>query len=104
MKPLRSVPSNYFLRNQEIPFPKVREKVAINKQQDQTILKIFEDYSQSEFSAWDIFDIAGWRGYGYLITSIRRSITTLKRAGIIVKTGQKMERENSINNLWQLKK
>lgn len=33
-----------------------------------------------------------------------KAITTLKKAGIIVKVGQKMERENSINNLWQLKK
>lgn len=103
MKPLRSIPHNYYRNNLVIPFKEYKEKKAINKEQDWKILGIFASYPELSFSAWEIFDRCGELGYGYLITSIRRSVTTLKDAGYIIKTGQKMEREGSQNCLWQLK-
>lgn len=104
MKPLRSIPSDYHRNNLVIPFKEYKEKKAINKEQDLKILGIFSRYPEMSFTAWEIWDRCGELNYGYLIGSVRRSVTTLKDAGYIIKTGQKMEREGSQNNLWRLAK
>lgn len=99
-----AIQSNYYTRNLVIPFPEVKEKVAINKEQDMKIMGIFTSHPDMSFTAWEVWDVCGELGYGYLIGSVRRSVTTLKKANIIEKTGQKMEREGSTNNTWRLKK
>lgn len=104
MKPLRSIPSNYHQRNLVIPFKEYRVKKAINKEQDWKILGIFASYPDKWFTSWEVWDRCGELNYGYLIGSVRRSVTTLKKAGYISKVGQKMEREGSVNNCWQLNK
>lgn len=77
----------------------VREKKAIN--QNEKILQFFKEHMFSDFTPSEV-----WLKFGQQqpLTSIRRAITDLTKAGELVKTENKRKGfYNEINSTWKLK-
>lgn len=61
-----------------------------NAKQDEIILKIFQN-APNGLSPWRALSIAQSYGYRFPITSCRRAITNLAKAGKLVKTGRQIK-------------
>ena len=60
--------------------------VKINKKQDQEILDYFKIFNQFQPSVcWSLF----FKSFNVPLTSVRRSINTLTKAGYLIKTTEK---------------
>lgn len=60
------------------------------KKQEIIILDVFKKYGMI-LSPWKVYSICSSLGINYPITSIRRSITNLQRAGKLIKTSRKVK-------------
>lgn len=58
--------------------------------QDIIVLELFQDSPDSSFTAWEALKKLEAKGHSYLITSVRRAITTLTKQGVLVNTGVKV--------------
>jgi hypothetical protein len=86
---------------QLLPSEKVeREKKALN--QNEKILAFFKENPMSDFTPAEV-----WLKFGqqYPLTSIRRAISDLTKAGDLIKTDLKRKGiYNEINCVWKLKR
>lgn len=57
--------------------------------QDIIILELFQDNPDRAYTAWECLALLEQLGYKYLITSVRRAITTLTKQGLLINTGIK---------------
>lgn len=57
--------------------------------QDIIILELFQDNPDRALTAWEALNLLESKGYKYLITSVRRAITTLTKQGLLINTGIK---------------
>lgn len=70
--------------------------------QTEVILSVFQDHPHTWFSPWDVFYHLGQQ---YMITSVRRAITTLTDAGYLVKGERKRSGPaNEWGYVWKLKR
>lgn len=70
--------------------------------QTEVILKVFQDHPHTSFSPWDVYYHLGQQ---YMITSVRRAITTLTDAGYLVKGERKRSGPaNEWGYVWKLKR
>lgn len=75
----------------------MRERI---RGQNRRILKFFENNSSGRFTPFEVSNIGDIPGP---ITSIRRSISDLTKAGYLVKTNHMKEGDWGVNNhTWQL--
>lgn len=66
--------------------------------QDIIILELFQDNPDRALTAWEALNLLESKGYKYLITSVRRAITTLTKQGLLINTGiKKVELYNRPN-------
>lgn len=79
--------------------------IEISAGQDAVILAIMKHYSDREFTPWQLHDILQEKGKKTLITSVRRSLTTLTvhRKKLIHTRHLKEERQGSPNSTWRYK-
>lgn len=69
--------------------------------QDLEVLEVFKRHSQSSFTTYMVWDLLGQK---MLKSSVGRSINTLERKGLLVKTGEKkVERYGRSNYLYTLR-
>jgi len=57
--------------------------------QDIIILELFQDNPDRALTAWEALKKLEAKGHSFLITSVRRAITTLTKQGLLVNTGIK---------------
>lgn len=68
---------------------------------DVNILKFFRQRRGEGFTPFEVWNDAGLLAYP--ITSVRRSINTLTKAGLLVKTDECREGEyRALNHIWRL--
>ena len=78
---------------------RVREKKAVN--QNDKILAFFKEHRFADFTPAEV-----WLRFGqqYPLTSIRRSMSDLTKAGDLIKTENKREgMYGDVNHTWRLK-
>lgn len=61
------------------------------KNQNEVIKLIFTKYPEQEFTPNEVYSLTQRSGYKYLLTSCRRSITTLEKQGVLIKTNHKKQ-------------
>lgn len=73
-----------------------------NKSQNKQVAEFFQKHKPKVFTAWQVLDHLNWPVQR--ITSVRRAISDLTRADVLIKTDQKKkEREGELNFLYRAK-
>lgn len=75
----------------------------INAKQDRAIYGIFYSNPDRSFTPFQIQDFCKAQGLHYEITSVRRSIHSIAKAGKIIVTGSMIERFGKPNLTYKLK-
>lgn len=82
--------------------PALKEAVQRAKSQDEAIRLVFVN-TRIAYSPSRIMEIMQKAGYNWPITSVRRSITNLTKAGHLVQTGEQVKgMYGSLENKWAL--
>lgn len=98
-----AIQSNYFDRAGIVTPKQLDLFKKINAKQDRAVFGIFYSNPSKEFSPFMIQDECRKQGLHYEITSVRRSIHSIAKAGKIICTGSVMERLGKPNLTYKLK-
>jgi transcription initiation factor IIE alpha subunit len=70
----------------------LKQSIDRKDNQNETIMQIFQQYPDTLFTSWDICKLTP-----YLIGSVRRSLNTLRNAGLLVECEKKFNKDTNAN-------
>lgn len=96
----------HFYNTLQLDFPEVQIEEEKAKTGDEIVLNIFKLNPYAELTPREVWAMTISQGHDYELTSVRRSINTLTKAGKLEKMGkekQKVESKGVVNFTWRLK-
>lgn len=96
----------HFHNTLELDFSEAQIEEERAKTGDAIVLALFSLNPNAEMTPREVFNLITHQGFNYELTSVRRSINTLTKSGLLEKMGrdkQKLESKGVVNFTWKLK-